>query len=487
MGNGLAAVPDDRRMAEMIAHGMRVIPGVESAALHLTEGESTDGPAYRESPAGGEGATRIALATVHATYGTLVVETSDDEAFAPYEPFVSSLANLIALRLENGETARRLRKANQKLAHLASTGEPRHRSLFANMLNGFVHCRMVYDGGRPVDFIHLEVNGAFETLTGLKDVVGRKITEVLPGFPETNPDILETFGRVADSGSPETLESFFPTLGAWLSLSVYSPQKGECVAVFANVTERKRAEEEIRALNAELERRVQDRTAELEAANKELEAFSSSVSHDLRAPLRAMEGFCEALREECDATLSEAARDYLEQIVLAGRRMGELIDGLLRMARSTRGELFRENVDLSAIALRVLEDLARAEPDRRVQWSIEPGLSAYCDARLAEVILANLLGNAWKYTARAREPCIRFDGERRDGPLAFIVSDNGAGFDMSLASRLFTPFQRLHRQEEYPGIGIGLATVQRIVHRHGGVITAEGAPGAGATFRFTLP
>jgi len=272
----------------------------------------------------------------------------------------------------------------------------------------------------------------------------------------------------------------------WLSLSLYSPQRGQFVAVFDNITEQKKAQEEIRALNGELERRVYDRTAELEAANRELEAFSSSVSHYLRAPLRTMEGYTEALREECGRSLSGAARDYLEQVTLAVKRMGEMIDGFLRMARSTRGELLREEVDLSAIALRILEELSRSEPDRRVQWSVEPGVSARCDARLAEVVLSNLLGNAWKYTARTRQPFISFAGTAYNGRRAFVVSDNGSGFDMEQAPRLFKPFQRLHRAEDFPGIGIGLATVQRIVRRHGGAISAEAAPGKGATFRFTL-
>jgi signal transduction histidine kinase len=227
--------------------------------------------------------------------------------------------------------------------------------------------------------------------------------------------------------------------------------------------------------------------AELEAANKELEAFAYAVSHDLRAPLRALSGFSHALLEDYGAELKGEAREFLSQITQASAKMGELIDGILRLSRSTRGGLLREEVNLSSPAERILGDLMKAEPDRRVAWKVEPNLTARCDAKLMEVVLSNLLGNAWKYTAHTSEPMIRFYGESRDGETSFCVSDNGAGFDMKYTAKLFQPFQRLHRQDEFPGIGIGLATVQRVIHRHGGTIRATGEPGKGATFSFTLP
>ncbi len=253
-----------------------------------------------------------------------------------------------------------------------------------------------------------------------------------------------------------------------------------------DISERKLAEAEIHHLNADLERRVELRTAELSAANHELDSFAYAVSHDLRAPLRAMSGFSQALQEDYGARLDGEAKIYLEQIDIASHKMGELIEGVLALSRSTRGELQHDRIDLSALAARLLADLAHAESSRAVSIEIEPGLAVEGDARMIEVLMQNLLGNAWKYTAKAPAPAIRVYAGEVDSRPGICVADNGAGFDMAHAASLFQPFRRLHRQDEFPGIGIGLATVQRIVHRHGGEIRGVAAPGAGATFCFSL-
>jgi signal transduction histidine kinase len=245
---------------------------------------------------------------------------------------------------------------------------------------------------------------------------------------------------------------------------------------------RQRTADAIERLNQELNQTV----AQLQGANQELEAFAYSVSHDLRAPLRAMGGFSEALVEDYGDKLDAEARSYLDEIVIGSRHMGQLIDGLLTLSRSTRGELHHDRVDLSLLAERLRREQEKAEPGRRVEWQIAPGLNTNGDGRMIEVIMRNLLDNAWKYTVGAIEPLIRVYGEQEGSQLFFCVADNGAGFDMAHTEKLFQPFQRLHRQDEFPGIGIGLATAQRIVHRHGGTIEATGAPRQGATFRFSL-
>jgi signal transduction histidine kinase len=249
--------------------------------------------------------------------------------------------------------------------------------------------------------------------------------------------------------------------------------------------------------NQQLEKEIAERTrvetqitgvnAELLAANKELEAFSYSVSHDLRAPLRGIDGFSLALLEDYGDKLDEEGKDYLHRVRAATQRMGNLIDDLLNLSRVTRSEIRREMADLGAIARSVALELQSGQPQRRAEFRIEEGLVAFVDSHLIRIIFENLLGNAWKFTSKRESTCIEFGRTICDGKPAYYVKDDGAGFDPNYAHKLFGAFQRLHDKSDFPGTGVGLATVQRIVHRHGGRIWAESAVSKGATFYFTLP
>jgi light-regulated signal transduction histidine kinase (bacteriophytochrome) len=253
-----------------------------------------------------------------------------------------------------------------------------------------------------------------------------------------------------------------------------------------DVTERKQAELEVSRLNAELEQRVRQRTLELEASNRELEAFAYSVSHDLRAPLRGIDGWSLALLEDYSSLLDDDGRKYLNRVRAETQRMGNLIDDLLQLSRASRGEMKLDHVDITALANRIADRLRDAQPKRSIEFAIEPGLVAFGDARLLEIALTNLLSNAVKFTGAQNPALIEFGRVHKEGEMAFYVRDNGAGFDMAYAGNLFGAFQRLHKVTEFPGTGIGLATVQRIVRRHGGRVWADARVNRGATFSFTL-
>lgn len=272
---------------------------------------------------------------------------------------------------------------------------------------------------------------------------------------------------------------------------------GEAAAVLGtnlDVTERTLADEEIRELNLSLERRVRERTRQLEIANIDLEAFNYSIAHDLRTPLRGIAGFGEMLLHDYGATLDANGKEYLRRILGGCEWMSRLIDDLLTFSQVSRSPLQRERVDFTLLAKHMVDDLKRRHPNRAVTVTIAEGLSVVGDAALLQAALQNLIENAWKFTSRTNAACIVLSAKKaetgspakQDGP-TFFIQDNGVGFDMQYLPRLFHVFQRLHRQEDFPGTGVGLASVQRIIHRHGGRIWAEGAVNQGATFYFTVP
>ena len=325
-----------------------------------------------------------------------------------------------------------------------------------------------------------------------QDVAGLHNRDILP--PDLAARVEAEDRAVLESGQPSPLREVMvgPADNPHWYVTAKMPLRDSAgnvtgvVAISRDVTDFKRRSLEVEKLNMELEARVEDRTAQLTSANEELEAFASSVSHDLRAPLRHIDGMAAALLEDCGDALDETGRDYLARIRGASRRMSALIEDLLRLSRVTRTALHVVDVDLSEMAGGIVDELRREFPGRTVAFEKTQRLHARGDAGLLRAALMNLLQNAWKFTGKKEQARIEFGAEQRSGATVYYVRDNGAGFDMEHADRLFGTFQRLHTEREFPGTGIGLATVRRIMRRHGGDVWADAVPGKGATFYFTL-
>lgn len=364
--------------------------------------------------------------------------------------------------------------------------EQRYRGLFESMQEAFLLGEVIFDeAGNPCDWRYLDVNPYFEAIYGRKreEVVGKTYRSVLPGTH--SEQWIEIAGRVTLTGKGEVFASKSNT-GLYLEGTVYRPRPGQFAAIITDATARREAENQIRRLNTDLEDRVRDRTAQLEAANRELEVFSYSVSHDLRSPLRGIDGWSLALVEDYANQLDEQAREYLDRVRSEAQRMGLLIDDMLQLSRITRAQMEKRPVDLTAVATAVARRLGESQPDRRIEFVIPAALSGRGDAGLLEIALTNLLGNSVKFTGQREDARIELGTAEIDGERAFFVRDNGVVFNMASAGKLFGAFQRLHKASQFPGTGIGLATVQRIIHRHGGRVWAHAERGKGATFYFTL-
>lgn len=318
-------------------------------------------------------------------------------------------------------------------------------------------------------------------------VIGKRPDELIP--PEDAAELMALLRHVLETGVAERREVSGRTKGVrWDYYSTVEPLREEHGKVAGltlaqiDITERKRAEEDIKKLNEELKRNVD----ELAGANKELEAFVYSVSHDLRAPLRSITGFSDFLLQKYSDKLDDKGKKYLNWVINGAAKMNQIIDDLLHLSRISRQEIHRQDVDLSKAAGSIIAELRQSQPDRRVTIDIKEGITACADPGLIEVALSNLLRNAWKFTSKTENARIEFGAFTKDGKTVYYVKDNGAGFDPNFEERLFLPFHRLHSEQEFEGSGIGLATVERVIRRHGGKIWAEGKTNEGAAFFFTV-
>ena len=369
----------------------------------------------------------------------------------------------------------------QKYRVLADLNELRYRKTLESMVEG---CQII-----DYDWRYLFINdaAAYQSRRNKEELLGRTMMACLPGIEET--ELFSELQLCMEKRAPQGMlysVTFSDGSTGRYDLSIQPAPDGVLI-LSDDVTERRRAELEIIKLNAELEQRVADRTAQLEAANRELEAFAYSVSHDLRAPLSHIHGFTDVLNRRIGSTVDAKSRHQLGNILDAAKRMGALIDDLLLFSRTGRAEMLKTEINLERLVKQVLVDLEPETQDRVIVWKIGELDSVHGDPSLLRQVVFNLLSNAVKFTSKREQARIEVSSEKVDGEIVVCVRDNGVGFDMKYVDKLFGVFQRLHSRREFEGTGIGLANVQVVIHRHGGRVWAEGSPDEGAMFCFSLP
>jgi PAS domain S-box-containing protein len=430
----------------------------------------------------------VPIVTQGHTWGLLLVFLQYDSLFIEDDlSFITLLVNQSTLFLENSTLVEQLQRYSEGLEQEVQIriealreSEDRYQNILDNMLEG---CQII---GFDWRYLYLNDSAARYGRTVKDELLGYTILEKYPTIEDTEMFAVMQRCMQERMTQHKDFEFTYPDGSqAWFEFSIQPVPEGIFI-LSLDITERKQAVEMLQNMNEELEQRVAERTRQLQATYKELEAFSYSVSHDLRAPLRAMDGFSRVLEEDYAERLDDEGKNHLARIRANSNRMGQLIDDLLELSRLTRSEMRHEQIDLSAVVRRIAAELREQYPDHSVELKIEDGIAVTGDARLLWAALSNLLGNAWKYTGKQPKPQIEFGTTEHEGQCIYFVRDNGVGFDMAYVGKLFGTFQRLHGANEFPGNGVGLATVQRIIARHGGRIWAEAAVGQGATFYFSL-
>jgi PAS domain S-box-containing protein len=400
------------------------------------------------------------------------------------------IINFISVQMASGQSLMTCEDITEKIQteQARLENEARFRGIFENMSDGVAIYQPVEDGD---DFLIRDFNPAGVKVVNLgrSELVGKKAKEVFPGIE--NLGFLAVFREVHRTGKPQVhpvTNYQDERLSLWVETHVFKLPSGEIVVVFSDMTDRKKAEEEILRLNAELEQRVRDRTAELEEAVKELEGFSYSISHDLRAPLRHLTGFVNLLEKQGGDGLNEKSRHYLKVISESALKMSRLIDNILSFSRMGRMDLRRSRINLNSLLNEILDEIGAEEKNRGITWRVPSLPEVYGDPAMLKIVLTNLVTNALKFTGKRPDPVIDMGNyTERPGEVIFFIRDNGVGFDMAYQDKLFGLFQRLHREEDFEGTGVGLANVRRIIARHKGRTWAEGREGEGATFYFSLP